>query len=408
MRKLATLTLATVLAMSVAAMGQTTWYVDDDCPGPSYVGTPADPFCSIQDAIDAAADGDTVLVLPGIYHEMIDFIGKAITLRSVDGAGATIIDGAGLNDSVVKCVSGEGTDPNQPATVLDGFTITGGAGESINNPTGLRVGGGMYNEGSNPTVRNCVFTENPANHGGGMWNYESSPAVVNCAFVSNIIAGDGAGMHNRSNSSPLLVNCLFRNNEAGADGGALMDYQNAAGSTVLINCTFIDNTASDHAGGLWCADESMPTLTNCIFWGNTSGADGSSESAQIHYGIINLPVVTHTCIENCDEFCSDEPSRNIGSDPLVSSDGRLSQGSPCIDAGDTSAIPDRVWVDLDGSGRVLNDACTDDTGVPAAIMQATVDMGAYEFDLRADVDRDSDVDLSDLAELLARYGQYCN
>ena len=78
---------------------------------------------TIQDAIDAASNGDEVIVAPGTYPEVIDFSGKAITLRSSDGANVTIIDGTGLNNSVVKCVSGEGSD-----TVLDGFTITGGSG----------------------------------------------------------------------------------------------------------------------------------------------------------------------------------------------------------------------------------------------------------------------------------------
>jgi hypothetical protein len=45
-----------------AARAQTTWYVDDDdCPGPGS-GGPGDPFCYVQDAIDAAANGDTVVV----------------------------------------------------------------------------------------------------------------------------------------------------------------------------------------------------------------------------------------------------------------------------------------------------------------------------------------------------------
>ena len=95
-------------------------------------------------------------MVPGIYHEAIDFLGKPITLRSSDGPEVTTIDGTGLGQvSVVTCANGEG-----PATVLDGFTITGGSAS---------LGAGMYNEGSSPTVINCAFSGNSASVGGGGW-----------------------------------------------------------------------------------------------------------------------------------------------------------------------------------------------------------------------------------------------
>ncbi len=62
-----------------------------------------------------------MVVAPGLYHEAIDFIGKAITLRSTDGSEVTTIDASGLDTTVVMFISGEGKD-----SVLTGFTITGG------------------------------------------------------------------------------------------------------------------------------------------------------------------------------------------------------------------------------------------------------------------------------------------
>ena len=86
-----------------AAQAQTTWHVDDDCAPPG-AGTEVDPFCTIQDGIDAAFDGDSVLVGPGTYtgesNRDISLFGKMITLKSTDGPDATTIDIEGNPQSI--------------------------------------------------------------------------------------------------------------------------------------------------------------------------------------------------------------------------------------------------------------------------------------------------------------------
>ncbi len=95
---------------------QTTLYVDDDsCPGPGS-GTEADPFCLIQDCIDAAMDGDECVVAPGTYFESINFLGEAITLRSSDGADVTTIDG----NAAVRVLEVTGASTN---LTLTGVTL---------------------------------------------------------------------------------------------------------------------------------------------------------------------------------------------------------------------------------------------------------------------------------------------
>ncbi|MEE8459954.1 MAG: hypothetical protein V3S08_08770, partial [Phycisphaerales bacterium] len=81
-----------VLAVVTATQAATIHVDAANCPGPGN-GSEAEPYCSIQTAIDNAVDTDEIVVAPGTYLECINFLGKAITVRSSDGAGVTTIDG---------------------------------------------------------------------------------------------------------------------------------------------------------------------------------------------------------------------------------------------------------------------------------------------------------------------------
>lgn len=120
------------------------------------------PGQSIQTAIDDANDGDEIEVAPGKYNEAINFGGKVVRLYSSGGREVTTINGTG-HYHVVQCVNGENAN-----TILEGFTINGGKANGASYPD--NCGGGMYNSGSSPTVKNCTFIDNSGNWGGGMYN----------------------------------------------------------------------------------------------------------------------------------------------------------------------------------------------------------------------------------------------
>ena len=128
------------------------------------IRVPAD-FPTIQNAIDAAAAGDTVLVAPGTYVERIDFRGKSITVTSQDGPQATSIDAQGAG-SVVTFRSGE-----PRAAVLNGFTVTGGYT--------IYSGAGIAISNSSPTIRGNIVTGNRGCSGTGVYSYFSSPLIEN-------------------------------------------------------------------------------------------------------------------------------------------------------------------------------------------------------------------------------------
>ena len=387
-------------------------FVDVNCPGPGN-GSVRDPYCSIQTAIDNAVDTDEIVVAPGTYFETINFLGKAVWLLSSGGAEVTTIDAnlpRGEFASVVTCDSGEGPD-----TVLDGFTITGGTGKDVFG-AGITRGGGMYNFLSSPTVVNCDFIRNSATEsGGGMWNNSSSPTVNNCTFDGNsavhpLGVGFGGGISNRvsnprvtnctffmnsacifggamsnSDSCPIVTNCRFTANTAGESGGGIYSH---GSSPTVTNCTFTGNTATHQGGGMRNSNSSDPTVTNCTFSGNSANTGG---------GMFNSASSSTVTVTNCilwgdspDEIVvsGDDPNvtfsnveggfpgtGNIDADPLFvdpdNGDLRLQAGSPCIDAGDNTAVPRGVLRDLDGNPRFI-----DSTFVGT---MATVDMGAYEY-----------------------------
>jgi len=284
------LVLCAFLARSVYA--ETIWHVDASKGALRGSGTEASPFSSIQQGIDAASRADTVLVWPGTYYEQIDFSGKVITLRSVEGPDSTTIDGTGLSDSVVRCAYSA-----DPDTVFEGFTITGGHavnGGGMNNlacnatiinctfseNTATDNGGGIYNVDSNPTVIGCVFSNNVAVDwsGGGMYNRDSSPTVTGCTFIENQCTvpghmGGGGGMHNAGESIPVVTGCSFTGNSTEGGGGGMY---NIEASPTVTDCSFNGNVAgSGGGGGMICnGSSSSPTLTRCTFTQNLAGEGG--------------------------------------------------------------------------------------------------------------------------------------
>jgi hypothetical protein len=378
-------TLAAVLPLAAAAQAD-------------IINVPADQP-TIQAGIEAASDGDVVEVAPGTYPETIDFFGKAIALRSSDGRDVTAIDAQGAG-SVVTCASGEGPD-----TVLEGFTITGGSATPASSG-----GGGMVNDGSSPMVIDCTFIGNTAHGssggaGGGMANFNSSPTVTSCAFISNS-AELGGGMANFYSSSPTVTNCRFSGNIADDYGGGMLNLALSVGSNPTVtNCTFSGNAAGE-GGGMLNSGGGSPIVTNCILWGNTAAIDAQINSGAVTYSDVQGGYFGDT---------------NIDADPLFidpdNGDLRFQPGSPCIDAGDNTAVPldeydldsdgiseEPLPFDLDGNPRFHDDPGTADTGMGNP---PNVDMGAYEFQgvtCLADTNDNGTVDADDLLNVILDWG----
>jgi Protein of unknown function (DUF1565) len=139
----------------------------------AVIHVPADQP-TIQGAINSAKNEDTVLVSPGTYKENINFLGKAITVKSSKGPTVTVIDGGGIS-SVVTFSSNETL-----TSVLRGFTLQNGNAMNAPNASTLE-GGAIAIEKASPTIKNNVIQGNLAVFAGG---------GIGVAFGSPLIEGN--------------------------------------------------------------------------------------------------------------------------------------------------------------------------------------------------------------------------
>jgi Fibronectin type III domain/Right handed beta helix region len=368
-------------------------------------------YKTIQAAISAAANGDTIVVSPGTYAEQINFLGKAITVQSAQGPSGTIIDG-GSTGTVVTFNTSEG-----PGSVLQGFTIQHGFNQFF--------GGGIYVASASPTIKGNVITNNVAGSGGAGIDLNNASPVIQgnsitnnsqiagysggggggielggaAQIVGNTISGNtfsfGGGLSVNNATTPTIENNIIQNNVALYQGGGMW-LVNGSDATIVQNLV-TGNTAPTGAGMYLSTPSGTrgPWLTNNTLASNFASGSGSAIYAtgffnQTEYFNNILVGASGQAAFVCDlSYTNVQPlfdhndifsgssaavsgcaavlgaNGNISVDPLFvgASDFSLQAGSPSINSGNNAA-PNLPSTDLAGNPRVIG---------------GVVDQGAYEF-----------------------------
>ncbi len=221
--------------------------------GAAVFHVPADQP-TIQAGIDAALDGDLVIVACGTYFEYDIAMKSGVTLTSATGLADCVTIDAQQQGRVFLCVD------LSASTRIAGFTITGGQATI--------GGGGMYCSNAFHEIDNCLFSGNQANTGAGIHSTNSSDlTITNCSFDGNVANSTGGGIWSTQYNTITLTNCTFTGNEAVQAGGL---GSNSLTVTTLSNCTFRDNSGSFQGGGIWAWYANV-TLDNCIIAGSSAG-----------------------------------------------------------------------------------------------------------------------------------------
>ncbi len=275
------LTLLLVL-LGVSAWGQSASAATLNVPG---------QYPNIQVAVNAAANGDTVLIADGTYsgdgNRDIDFNGKNLTVTSQHGAASTVIDCGGSSSANHR---GFYIHRGETSAIISGLTIKNGYVENVFVNADSGDGGAICINGSSVSIQNCNVSGNTAySVGGGIATDNSNGTVTltGCALSGNS-AQDGGGVYNSNdngNSTTTLTGCTVSGNTAHYGGGVYNGNVSGNGRITLTNCTVSDNTAQQNGGGvsnfnLNANGNSTIALTNCTISGNSalSGVGGGVEN----------------------------------------------------------------------------------------------------------------------------------
>ncbi len=279
------------LAAAVAAMSVTT-------ASAATLRVPAE-WPSIQAAISAASNGDTVLVAPGTYFENLDFLDKGLVLRSEAGAAQTVIDGQRLAPVIVIIAYSE-----RASSVL-GFTLRNGWSNSSVPVTG-RGGGGVLAWFGSVTITDNVIENNWATQGGGIYVENALATIERNHIRNNLRPGNfggssGTGVHATGFRTVIRIahNIIEGNKIQGqADGGAVSLF-NTAHPTVIESNVIRNNSGATRGGAFAMVSQIQGRVrfANNLVTGNSAQYGGGLYVSMVNGGA-GFDMVNNTVADN--------------------------------------------------------------------------------------------------------------
>ncbi len=260
-------------------------------------------YTNIQAGIDAAVDGDTVVVADGTYtgtgNRDIDFLGKIITVTSENGPETCVIDCEQAGRAVIFQSGETASSMFSGFAIRNGFVDGRGGAVAIDHATATISdckfvscsaeisGGAVYiGDGGSGEILSCTFEGNTARFNGAVyvnrWCFDIT--ITNSVFTGNS-AETGAGAVYTGGRTSTISGCTFTNNRTYTESNNGIDVLTGAGGALAVvdgtntlecsidNCTFQGNSAN-WGGGIH--NSAQTSITGCTFLENQAGTCGGA------------------------------------------------------------------------------------------------------------------------------------
>ncbi|MFH1466771.1 MAG: right-handed parallel beta-helix repeat-containing protein [Pseudomonadota bacterium] len=283
-------------------------------------------YTRIQSAVDAAHDGDTILVRAGTYAETVEVDGLRLIITGAgsgavlvrgdsSGSALTIDGGATVTLSGLELTGGQrGLTVRQSTVTASGLLIdansTAGSGGGVgvfeggslvlsdsevsgNEAGTVYHGGGLYVDASSLTLTRCDVAGNDADQGGGLYAEGSDIEIVDSTFEDNEARSHGGGLRLRGGSTLVASGSTVTSNTSGGRGGGAA-FEDSDGTWSA--CTVSDNVSASGGGGLYLSGQlSGGSTFDGDLTGNTSGGAGGAIWAWSHALTLGGNVEDNAC-----------------------------------------------------------------------------------------------------------------